>query len=196
MSDFTGPLLICPTCGKKYYPSDGPSCDCDWVSVTEKEEEIKMIQGWYYLHTNGDLIYKRELGGTAADIRESDFARALWPLDPNDREMAWAIIVEGLAAGANPERIKELADKWGCDNEDALMYAEYVGCVLGVDGNQKTATRKDFEDLQLSPAGFGDTYLEAMAALCKELGYKPSKMWGSTFKNLLAIREEEDETNG
>ena len=36
-----------------------------------------MEQGWYYLHTNGDLIYKRELGGTAADIRESDFAKQL-----------------------------------------------------------------------------------------------------------------------
>ena len=23
------------------------------------------IDGWYYLHTNGDLIYKRELGETA-----------------------------------------------------------------------------------------------------------------------------------
>ena len=21
------------------------------------------LEGWYYLHTNGDLIYKRELGG-------------------------------------------------------------------------------------------------------------------------------------
>jgi hypothetical protein len=37
---------------------------------------IIMIEGWYYLHTNGDLIYKRELGETAADIRESSFARA------------------------------------------------------------------------------------------------------------------------
>jgi hypothetical protein len=49
------------------------------------------LQGWYYLHTNGSLIYKRELGGTAADIRESDFARAMWPLDPADRAGAWRI---------------------------------------------------------------------------------------------------------
>jgi hypothetical protein len=43
------------------------------------------IIGWYYLHENGSLIYKREIGGTAADIRESDLARGLWPLDPQDR---------------------------------------------------------------------------------------------------------------
>jgi len=38
-----------------------------------------MIEGYYYLHMNGDLIYKRETGDTAADIRESDFAVAMWP---------------------------------------------------------------------------------------------------------------------
>ncbi len=59
------------------------------------------MDGWYYLHTNGELIYKRDLDGTAADIRESTFARALWPMEPSDREGAWRILIEGLAAGAN-----------------------------------------------------------------------------------------------
>jgi hypothetical protein len=63
------------------------------------------IEGWYYLHTNGELIYKRELGETAADIRESPFAKGLWPLDVSDRENAWRICVEGLAAGANRARV-------------------------------------------------------------------------------------------
>ena len=26
------------------------------------------LEGWYYMHKNGEMIYKRELGGTAADI--------------------------------------------------------------------------------------------------------------------------------
>ena len=143
------------------------------------------MEGWYYLHTNGELIYKRELGGTAADIRESNFARGLWPLDPTDRAGAWNICIESLSAGANKDRVLQLAAKWGCDNEDAEHYAEYVGCLLSVDGNQQCATRKDFVCLAESPAGFGDTCLEAMADLCKTLGYKPSKMWGATFKDLL-----------
>lgn len=32
------------------------------------------LDGWYYMHKNGDLIYKRDTAGMAADIRESDFA--------------------------------------------------------------------------------------------------------------------------
>jgi hypothetical protein len=145
------------------------------------------MEGWYYLHTNGELIFKRELGGTAADIRESDFARGLWPCDPEDREGAWRILVEALAAGANPTRVLELADKWRCDDEDAQVYAERVGVFLIRDGNQWCATRKDFINLQESKAGFGITCLAAMAALCKELGYKPSKIWGATFKDLLKV---------
>lgn len=143
------------------------------------------MEGWYYLHTNGELLYKRELGGTAADIRESDFSRALWPLEPSDRAGAWRILVEGLAAGAKAERIKELAAKWGCDDQDAEVYASHVGCNVFRDGDQWCATGGDFLDLAQSPAGFGSTLLDAMSELAKALGYKPSKMWGATFHDLL-----------
>ena len=142
-------------------------------------------QGWYYLHVNGDLIYKRDLGGTAADIRESGFARALWPMDPSDREGAWRICVEGLAAGATPERIKELAAKWGCDDGDADQYAARVGIAVSRDGDMWSASAGNFTNLAESPCGFGKTKLEAFADLAKRLGYKPSKMWGITFHDLL-----------
>lgn len=144
-----------------------------------------MIEGYYYLHTNGDLIYKRETGGTAADIRESDFAIAMWPFDPDDPEMAWNIVVEGLAAGASRERVKELTVKWNCNNEDAVNYAAHINAQLSMDGDQYCATRFDFVNMQESPAGFGDTALEALAELAKELDYKPSKMWGAGFSDLL-----------
>lgn len=143
------------------------------------------MEGWYYLHENGELIYKRELGGTAADIRESDFARGMWPIDPTDREGAWTILVEGLAAGAKAERIKELADKWKCTDEDGLIYANRVGAKVQRDGDQWFATRSDFQNIQESPSGFGPTVLEAMSALAKELGYRPAKMWGASFADLL-----------
>ncbi len=145
------------------------------------------IEGWYYLHTNGALLYKRELGNTAADIRESSFARGLWPLDPSDREGAWRIVIESLAAGASRERVMEIAAKWKCDDEDADTYADHVGVLLSMDGDKWCATRVDFENLQVSPAGFGDTKLEAMAELCSNIGYVPSKMWGSGFIDLLQV---------
>ena len=143
------------------------------------------IQGWYYLHTNGDLIYKRDLDGTAADIRESDFARGLWPVDPEDRAGAWRIVVEAKAAGAKPERVADLAAKWGCNDEDGLIYAEHIGVKVGRDGNAWYATRGDFENLHDSPAGFGDTVLEALSELAKDLKFVPSKMWGATFHDLV-----------
>lgn len=143
------------------------------------------IQGWYYLHENGELIYKRELGGTASDIRESDFARVFWPVDPSDRAGAWDLLVEALAAGADKARVFEIAAKWGCDDEDAVIYAEHRGLLIDRDGNMWCASGPGFENIQESSCGFGETKLEAMAELCKSLGYKPSKMWGATFRSLL-----------
>lgn len=145
------------------------------------------IEGWYYLHTNKTLIYKRELGGTAADIRESPFALALWPVRTSDREGAWNILVEALALGADRAQVRGLEEKWGCTNEDAGAYAERVGCVIKMDGDKWCAHRRDFVNLQESEAGFGATALEAMAALCKELAYVPVKMWGPTFKSVLRV---------
>ena len=144
-----------------------------------------MITGFYYLHTNGNLIFKHNLPGTVADLRESDFAVMLWPLDTEDRESAWQILVEGLACGADLARVQELAVKWHCDNDDAQVYADRVGVLLSIDGDQWCATHMGFVNLQQSSAGFGNTALEAMAELCKELGYKPQKMWGASFVDLL-----------
>lgn len=146
------------------------------------------IEGWYYLHVNGELIYKRELGGTAADIRESDLARGLWPMNPEDREGAWRILVEAGAAGAKPERIQELAKKWSCDDADAAIFAKRVGVRLFRDGSHFCATREDFVNLQESHAGFGVTALDAMIELAKALGFQPSKMWGTKFADLVKVK--------
>lgn len=143
------------------------------------------IQGWYYLHTNGDLIYKPDSDGVVGDFRDSDFVRGFWSLDPTDRAGAWRICVEAMAAGAKPERVKELAAKWQCDDEDAQTYAKHIGASLELDGNSWCAMRATAENIQIDAAGFGDTALEALAALCKDLGYQPTKMWGAKFTDLL-----------
>lgn len=146
-----------------------------------------MITGWYYLHTNGELIYKPDtIDGIVADIRDSDFARMLWPFDEADRAGAWRMLIEALALGANKERVTTLAHGWNCNDEDADNMAAHFGLVFGRDGNMWFAHRQDFVNLQESPAGFGATKLEAAAELCKALGYTASKMgWGSTFQQLL-----------
>lgn len=145
-----------------------------------------MVEGWYYLHINGELIYKRNIdNGILADMQESDFVRAIWSVDSTDRENAWNILVEALSLGAKQEKVRELALKWNCNNTDADVYAERIGCIIGTDGNSFTATKKDFINLQDSPCGFGNTKLEAMSDLCNKLGFNPSKVWPTTFKNLL-----------
>ena len=67
-----------------------------WLRLAPKRS---IMDGWYYLHTNGDLIYKRDLPGTAADIRESPFAVMLWPIDRKDRATAWRELVKILTDG-------------------------------------------------------------------------------------------------
>lgn len=142
--------------------------------------------GWYYLHENGSLIYKPG-EDACADIRDSDLARGLWPMRPEDRAGAWRIVVEAGAAGAAGERVSDLASQWACDDRDAGHYAEFVGAHLFMDGNAWCATKNDFVNLQESPAGFGATALEALTELAKTLGYRPSKMWGATFQDLLKV---------
>ena len=142
--------------------------------------------GWYYLHINGDLIYKHDSPGVVANIRESSFAKTLWPIDTKDRSSAWQILVEALAIGANTPRVEELAKLWGCDDDDAKHYAEFLNVGLELDGDKWCATPPGFVNLQVSSAGFGDTCLEALADLAKNLGYKGGKMWNATFKDLLS----------
>lgn len=141
-------------------------------------------QGWYYLHVDGSLHFKRELGDTAADLRESDLVQQLWALDTRNRENAWRILIEATALGANADRVAELARHWRCDDEDAQLFAKYVGIRLFRDGESWGATRADFVNLAESPAGFGKTALEAFAALAVELGYRGGKTWGPSFADL------------
>lgn len=142
--------------------------------------------GWYYLHENGSLIYKPEHDGTAADIRDSDLALCMWPMDPDDRMGAWNIVVEGFALGANEARVLELAEKWGCRNADADNYADRLGVTLELDGNAWCAKLQDFQNLQESPAGFGESKLHALADLARNMGLQGGKMWRTTFADLCA----------
>lgn len=143
-----------------------------------------VIIGWFYLHTNNELIYKND-PDAITDIRESDFCKAAWLWD-GSRGSAWAILIEASSIGANSDRIKELAEKWGCNNDDAKNYAKrQAGIVLEMDGNSFVAKRTDFVNLQESPCGFGESFLDAMSDLCKQLGYVRGKTWGNSFANLL-----------
>lgn len=82
------------------------------------------MPGYYYLHTNGDMIYKPH--GNPADFAESDFVRCWWPVDLTDRESAWKVVLEGFALGGNEDRLAELARKWGLTYEDSIQMLRQV----------------------------------------------------------------------
>ena len=142
------------------------------------------INGWYYLHQNGDLIYKPS-PDAIVDIRDSDLAVCSWPVDVRSRKFAWEMLVEALALGALESRIFELAEKWNCNDEDADMFASVIGVDLEIDGNQWCAHRPDFVNLEESPAGFGESKLLAMADLARNLGIRGGHMWRSSFSDLV-----------
>jgi len=128
-----------------------------------------MNDGYYYLHTNGDVIYKK-----FEPEADSPFVVKVWPVNVEDRAQAWLIAIEALALGARKQRIDELARKWGLTDEDALLFVKHARLSNGTpafeltrDGNKWCATYHNFIDLQTSHAGFGDTALEAFAELAK-----------------------------
>ena len=148
-----------------------------------------MIDGYYYLHTNGDLIYKRYLDDEqVSDFRESPFVKMFWGIDLEDRSTAWGMLVEATTLGADKKRVDELCEKWGINDTDGKRYLEYLGLEISQDGNQICVKRKDFINLQESPAGFGDDIFSALVDLCKQLKYTPQKMWGKSFSDLCKPR--------
>lgn len=147
------------------------------------------INGYYYLHTNGDLIYKRADIYTIGDLKESSFVEGIWPIDLSSRANAWQILVEAGVAGARLERVRELVEKWKCDNDDARNYVSYLGIELDDEDSEWCASLDlNIVDNKSSPAGFGKTALEAITKLCRVLGYETSKYGGVTFEDLVKAR--------
>lgn len=125
--------------------------------------------GYYYLHTNGDLIFKR-----FEPERDSPFVRRVWRVAIDDRGTAWLLLIEALALGANRVRIDELAQKWGVNDNDAPNFVKHATDSSGKkmfrlskDGDRWCATFHDFVNLQELQVGFGDTCLEAFADLAR-----------------------------
>lgn len=149
------------------------------------EGEGEGMKHVYYLHTNGELIHKNDSDEIVADLRESDFVRCFWIIDDTSRKDAWDMLVEALCVGANKERVSELAEKWNCNDKDALIYCNVIGVIPEKDGNVWCVHLRSFKNLQESPCGFGDTILDSLSQLCKNLKFSYTKLnWHSRFYEL------------
>lgn len=119
--------------------------------------------GYYYLHTNGSLIWKK-----FEPEPDSPFVKKIWPLDTSDRLQAWNILIEAAVLGADMGRISELAVKWDCNDADAFEYCSRVNLKLFKDGDQWCVAFDDFVNMQESECAFGSTALEALIEFSKE----------------------------
>lgn len=97
------------------------------------------VLGWYYLHDNGDLIYKRE----EPKVEAGGFVKHVWPVDPEDRCTAYQIVLEAEALGAKIKRVNELAKKWHFTDDDCLIAAGYFCMMLMKDGKRWSARYAD-----------------------------------------------------
>lgn len=129
-----------------------------------------MTTAYYYLHTNGDLIYKPAsvMDGDPSYF-DSDFVRKVWKVDLRDRATAYLMLLEAAAMGAGKDRIEHLINHWGMTDDDA---ATFVSCTNGAfllfrDGDKWCATYGDFINLQESETGFGKRAIDALIALLK-----------------------------
>ena len=76
-------------------------------------------RSYYYLNTNGDLIYKNAVVVQYPhEYFEGPFVKKWWQFDPQDRADAWRVTLEALAFGMRVSRAKELVDKWGLTIKD------------------------------------------------------------------------------
>lgn len=71
--------------------------------------------GYYYLHADGDLIFRSQRPDD-----DSSFVRAVWTINTANREDAWTVILEALSGGASLSRVGELVRRWRCDLPDFL----------------------------------------------------------------------------
>jgi len=70
--------------------------------------------GFYYLHVNNSLIYKRMMDeNTIDDLIDSDFVKYIWKVDLCNRMNAWDLLVEAFFLGVDEERIYSFSKKMG-----------------------------------------------------------------------------------
>lgn len=120
-------------------------------------------EGFYYLHENGDLIWKR----FEPEMEAGGFVKKVWVVS-NNRETAWKIVAEALAHGALKRRIADLVAKWGLTDEDGQIYAKRIGLPLKKDGDAWAVGPFDDKSIYC-----GKTVLDALAEFVRNRGDLP-----------------------
>lgn len=126
--------------------------------------------GFFYLHTNGELIYKPEATiSRRQDLEESDFVVQYWPVASNHRTSLWTCLIEAAARGANQSCIDHMKKTHDITNEDAAGFARALDFKLVGNGRFFVAFNYNFIDQKHSAIGFGETAFDAIIDFQKRL---------------------------
>lgn len=158
------------------------------------------MNGWYYLHAGGDVIWKGAAYTSEDDLRSSDFVVAYWPFREGDREWLWMTLVEATALGADAQAVARFAEKNGANDTDAHEFCKRIDVTVAREGSgwfvvptlsARRAVAASLADEPLPPAvvGRGPTVLAALADLAKASGWAPAAKSGGTFPAHLTRQE-------
>lgn len=88
------------------------------------------ILGYYYLHVNGNLIWKRYIDDKQEEeIYNSDLVKKFWTIRENERESLWAVAIEAYCWGneVTAPQVEEFSIKHNLSNLDGEFFAERAG---------------------------------------------------------------------
>lgn len=96
-------------------------CGHEWGNELPEDNMELEQAGFYYLHANGNLIFKpASVVNYDSDYFSSPFVRKVWRVNVKDRLCAWRIVLEALSMGCSIPRAKELSEKWGLTLDDSI----------------------------------------------------------------------------
>lgn len=145
---------------------------------------------WMYLHVHGTLHFKQCY---ADELLDSPFVRCYWPCD-NSRQSLWQVAIESLAMGVSRAEVLRVLESNKFEIDDCVNYINFLNARLSKDGNQWCVTRGDFVNLEVSPSGFGDTPMDALADLLKNVGFKGRGMWCHDINSLVKMTKPKEPT--
>lgn len=147
-------------------------------------------QGFYYLHTDGSLIFKPAIVADDPEYFNSPFVKKVWRMDFTNRLDAWKLVLEAFCLGARADRIKELAQKWGLTLEDSIEMLKrtpkdqltegmreglplFVACILQMTPDEYwTKVREDWDGKSKEERGKGKRIINK---ILREFGYHLTK---------------------
>ncbi len=82
---------------------------------------------YYYLHRNGELVYKNSVAFSDQDFEESSFVQFYWVVNLDRRSDLYNVLLTAKQMGAKESSIQIMIDKNGVTDEDCKIFCNSIG---------------------------------------------------------------------